>query len=308
MSPDRPSRRQVVIGWLAVVGTILIAGFWAFWGIIENFHEGWYHHHLGKNFAMLFGQYLSAMLLFIFAGLLALKWPVVGAVLHLAGVVFVLSFFSGAHPQVLATFCVPLVLLAFGYLFGRTRPKRWAYRLVVGVPLLVMIACGLEPAIRVSGRIDDMDRGARRITAEGVDLIWAPTGSGWPLENGNVTWEEANKICRHLSTDGNEVLESPQDIWRLPTVEEFVRSQLRHGENCGGTWDPEAAKPKYDRRPDKESPLWATDSKIIYWWLGTEVDSGRAYKATYQGMVRPAKKDSPFSYWGFRAVKPAASP
>jgi hypothetical protein len=40
-------KRQIA-GWIAVSLSIVITCFWAFWGIIENFHEGWY---IGKGHA-----------------------------------------------------------------------------------------------------------------------------------------------------------------------------------------------------------------------------------------------------------------
>ena len=301
--PAKPNRTRMAIGWAAVAGSILISSGFAFWGINENFHEGWYHHHLGNNLAMMFGQYLSPVLLFVVAALLAIRWRWVGVGFHLFGAAFVIWFFWGVHPQVLATFYVPLISLALAYAIGTPQPRRRAFALIVVVPLLVTIGFGVEPAIRVAGRIDDMNRGERRITSNGVDLVWAPQGPGWPAKHDGTTWEEAMHICRHLSEDGTTVMPTPQDIWRLPTVAEFVRSQHRSGANCGGTWDAESARPTYERRPDKESPLWATDSNVIYWWVGTPVDAEHAYKATYNGNVRPATKSSSFPYWGFRAVR-----
>ncbi len=303
----RHQRWRVVIGWITVLGSILITSFWAFWGSMESLHEGWYHHHLGKNLIMMFGQHLFAMLLFMVVALIALKWRWMGVAVHLAGAVWVIWFFWGIHPETLATFYVPLTLLAFGYGIGTPEPRKWAYCLIVGIPWMVAIVCGIEPAIRVAGRIDDMDRNARRVTGNGVDLIWAPEGPGWPLrKHGGGSWDEAVRISRHLSEDGTTVMEEPQNVWRLPTVEEFVRSQHRNGENCNGQWDPQTRRATYERRPDKESPLWATDSNIIYWWVGREVDEKRAWKASYSGNVRPASKSSHFGYWGFRAVKKPA--
>ena len=178
-------------------------------------------------------------------------------------------FFWRAHPITLATLYGPLFLLAAGYWFGEPRPRKLAYWLIIGIPLLVVVGLGIEPSIRVASRVDDMDRDARRIAGNGVDLIWAPRGPGWP-DPGSASWDEAVDVCRHLSLDGTTVMDTPQDIWRLPTVEEFVRSQHRGNENCGGRWDAESGTPSYQRYPDKESPLWATDSLVIYWvgWHG----------------------------------------
>ena len=74
-----PFRRQQVLGWLAVVISTGIAGFWAFWGAIENFHEGWYLTSFWQNLALMFGQYLMPMLIFVLMGTLSVRWPKIGA-------------------------------------------------------------------------------------------------------------------------------------------------------------------------------------------------------------------------------------
>ena len=38
-----------MVGWSAVALNLLVSCLWAFWGAIENFHEGWHHGHLGLN-------------------------------------------------------------------------------------------------------------------------------------------------------------------------------------------------------------------------------------------------------------------
>jgi hypothetical protein len=111
--------------------------------------------------------------------------------------------------------------------------------------------------------------------------------------------------CRYLTADGTAVADTPQDIWRLPTVEEAVRSQCRHGRNCEGTWDAATRMAFYERRPDKESPLWATDSQVVYWWTATEINDQQAYIIVYDGKVWPRKKSISPGYLAFRAVKSA---
>ena len=58
-------RLEPASGWIAVILSTTLACLWAFWGIIENFHEGWYYESLPRNLLLMFGQYLSPMLLFI---------------------------------------------------------------------------------------------------------------------------------------------------------------------------------------------------------------------------------------------------
>jgi hypothetical protein len=78
-------------------------------------------------------------------------------------------------------------------------------------------------------------------------------------------------VCQYLSEDGLTLASMPQHIWRLPTVDEAVRSMARHVQNSGGVWDADIAKATYKTTPDKESPLWNVRSQVIYWWTATEL-------------------------------------
>jgi hypothetical protein len=139
------------------------------------------------------------------------------------------------------------------------------------------------------------------VQGNGIELTWVPDGPGWPREG--VTWHEAVRRCRYLTPDGLDLADTPQDVWRLPTAEELVRSSCRHGRNAGGEWDAESGKARFQITPDKESPLWDVHSMIIYWWTSTEVDSDRALRISYNGHVMPLPKKVGYGYLGFRAVK-----
>jgi len=132
-------------------------------------------------------------------------------------------------------------------------------------------------------------------------LGWAPQGPGWP--DRGMPWAQAKRRCRYLTEDGTAVADTPQDIWRLPTVEEAVRSMARHGRNCGGEWDEGHARAIYTISPDKESPLWNTHSLVIYWWTATEIDDENAYMIVYDGKVWPRNKRYAGDYFAFRAVR-----
>jgi hypothetical protein len=293
-------RRQRLLGWAAVGLSTLTACFWAWWGILETFHEG-YGSALWQYLAAL-PHYLIMTAVFVTAALIGIRWPAMGGGLHVAAALVAVWFFRAAAAVMLYPFIVgPLVVMAAGYWLGRPHPRRRAAAVVSGLPLLTVIVIGAEPAYRVSQRFDDGDRSARRITGNGVDLIWAPEGPGWPRDG--VTWEEARRICRHLSADGMSLSETPQEIWRLPTVEEAVRSMHRHGENCAGRWDPAGHTATYERRPDKESPLWDVHSHVIYWWTATEVDDRTALIIVYDGKAWPRPKSFRMSSLAFRAVR-----
>ncbi|MBC8350439.1 MAG: hypothetical protein H8E66_00525 [Planctomycetes bacterium] len=49
MDSKPTSKWHRIVGWIAVVLSTAITCFWAFWGIIENFHEGWYFESVWSN-------------------------------------------------------------------------------------------------------------------------------------------------------------------------------------------------------------------------------------------------------------------
>jgi hypothetical protein len=290
-----------VIGWIAVALSIAIACFWAFWGIIENFHEGWYYESWLANVGLMLVQYLSPMLIFMGVTLVSIAWPRLGCVLHVALALLVAWFFQVWTNTVLLLLIVPLIGLGLLYWFGRPQPRRATLALALGLPILTLVICGIEPVLRVSQRLDDGNLQARTVSGNGVSLIWAPDGPGWPREGMN--WHEAQRACQCLDEDGLTQSPVPQHIWRLPTVDEAVRSMARHGQNSGGVWNAEIARATYKTTPDKESPLWNVHSQVIYWWTATEVDEEHAYIIVYDGQVWARTKRSGPAYLGFRCVK-----
>ena len=293
--------KPAIAGWIAVAISMIVTCFWAFWGIIENFHEGWYFESFWMNLGMMLLQYLSPMLIFMAVTLLSIFWPRLGAVLHGAIAILALLFFDAF--SIAATFLIilPLAGLAALYWYGRPKPRKVAVYLAVGLPVLTLILSGVSPALRVFHRLDDGNLQARTVRGNGVNLTWAPDGPGWPRDGGD--WFEAQHACQHLSEGGYSLLPTPQNIWRLPTVDEAVRSMARHGENSIGRWDAVTATAAYETTPDKESPLWNVHSQVIYWWTATEIDEDQAYIIVYDGKVWPRPKRSGPDYLGFRCVK-----
>jgi hypothetical protein len=293
-------KRQIV-GWIAVGLSVVITCIWALWGIKENFHEGWYYESFLSNVGLMFVQYLSPMLIFMGVTLLSIRWPRFGGGLHVIFALLIGWFFQSFTNPGTFLLIVPLIGIGVLYWFGRPQPRRLAVSLAIGLPILTLTIAGIEPVLRVSGRVDDGNLRARLVQGNGVSLIWAPDGPGWPRTG--LDWYEAQQVCQHLGEDGLTLAPGPKHIWRLPTVDEAVRSMARHGQNSGGVWDAETAEAAYKTRPDKESPLWNVYSQVIYWWTATEVDEERAYIIVYDGGVwRRAKHLSP-DYLGFRCVK-----
>jgi hypothetical protein len=293
-------KRQAA-GWIAIIASTAVTCFWAFWGIIENFHEGWYYASWLSNVGLMFAQYLSPMLIFMGVTLISIFWPRLGGSLHVILALFAVWFFQAFSNAATFLLIIPLMGLGALYWYGRPRPRKIAAALVVGLPMLTLIISGAEPAIRVSQRLDDGNLQARLVAGNGVALIWAPDGPGWPREGKD--WYEAQHVCEHLSEEGLALDSESQNIWRLPTVDEAVRSMSRNGRNSNGTWDAVNARATYETTPDKESPLWNVHSQVIYWWTATEVDAEHAYIIVYDGKVWPRKKDFGPAYLGFRCVK-----
>jgi len=292
--------RQVA-GWIAVGISTIITCIWAFWGIIENFHEGWYYESWLSNIGLMFFQYLSPMLIFMGVTLVSIYWPRLGGSLHAIIAIFAIWFFQSFSNAATFLLIIPLIGLGALYWFGRPQPRKLAAALVIGLPIMTLIVSGIQPVLRVSQRIDDGNLQARLVPGNGVNLIWAPDGPGWPRAGGS--WNEAQQACQHLSEDGLTSEPVSQEIWRLPTVDEAVRSMALHGQNSGGVWDAEAAQAAYKTTPDKESPLWNTHSQVIYWWTATSIDDTHAYIIVYDGKVWPRPKQFSPAYLGYRCVK-----
>jgi hypothetical protein len=279
----------------------IITCIWAFWGIIENFHEGWYYESWLSNAGLMFAQYLSPMLIFMGVTLISIYWPRLGGALHVIAALLAVGFFQAFNNAASFLIILPLIGLGALYWFGRPRPRKVAVSLVIGLPLLTLSFAGIGPVLRVSQRLNDGDLEARRVHGNGVDLVWAPAGPGWPREGGD--WFEAQHACQYLSEDGSSLSPEPQHIWRLPTVDEAVRSMARRAQNSGGVWEADTAEASYQTTPDKESPLWYVYSQVIYWWTATEVDEEHAYIIVYDGKVWSRSKQFGPAYLGFRCVK-----
>lgn len=294
---DKPQ----ILGWIAVSFSTIITCIWAFWGIIENFHEGWYYESMLSNLGLMFIQYLSPMLIFMGVTLISITWPRFGGGLHIVIAFFAALFFNAFTNTVILLIIAPLIGIGLLYWFGRPNPRKLAVLSAVGLPVVTLIVAGIEPVLRVSQRLNDGNFQARLVHGNEVDLVWAPDGFGWPRNGEN--WHKAQQICQRLNDDGLNLASAPLYIWRLPTVEEAVRSMSRHGRNSDGVWDAKTAKTTYNTTPDKETPLWNVHSQVIYWWTATVVDEEHAFIIAYDGKVWPREKNLNQAYLGFRCVR-----
>jgi hypothetical protein len=97
------------------------------------------------------------------------------------------------HATVVFFILLPLVGLGLLYWYGRPKPRKLALALALGLPLLTLVLAGIAPVVRVSQRVDDGNLQARLAQGNGVALVWAPEGPGWPRAGGD--WYEARGGC-----------------------------------------------------------------------------------------------------------------
>ena len=235
-----------------------------------------------------------------------------------------------------------LVIVGRLFYRGRAqRRRRTHYLVAVGLPLLLGAALAVEPAYRVAHRVDDGYRGERFIQGNSVALHWAPAGPGWNRDGG-VAWNEvglygkgdlglegkrfgidglcdgagdwaahcatgedmrAYNVCLYLDREGTRLMPTRQDIWRMPTTDELVRSLVRRGGNAGCAWEGDEGRPPCEVRPDKETPLWDPQSRVIYYWTANEADAGGAYFVVYHGAVGVVSKFTAMGSRGYRCVR-----
>jgi hypothetical protein len=300
---DRRFRRNTVkqvVGWLAVASSTALATMWAVWGSIENFHEGWYYRELWRNLALAAVQYLPWMFVPMLAGLVALWRPWLGVAAHLTLAAAAVWRFGMRPPAGFLLIAVPLVALAGLYAYGRPVPVSRARRLLLLIPLAAAVLSGAQPGWRAMTRPATVDPSMREIAGNGVRLVWAPRGPGW--NRPGLSWAAARDTCARLTPDGL-TLATTRGIWRLPTVDEAVRTMTWRGANAGGVWHAAAGTASFDRMPDKEAPLWDPFSQVIYWWTSDEVDAAHAYRVVYNGLVTPLVKTIKPAYLSCRCVR-----
>ncbi|MGM0374007.1 MAG: DUF7670 domain-containing protein [Chloroflexota bacterium] len=221
--------------------------------------------------------------------------------------------------------------------------RHWRYVLAVGLPILIILSVSVYMLPIVLTRVDDGYRGARLIEGKDIELIWAPEGPGWNWKQpwgGYPSWQKIaiygvppvgledkpgygrqdtgdeavlyateedmaeTNLCLYLNEEGTELMDEPQGIWRMPTTDEVVRSLTRHGENVGCTWQGERReRVGCDRTPKKESPLWATDHPVVYYWTADVYSDSQGYFVAYNGTVNATVKTGGNPRHSYRCVK-----
>ncbi|MFA5166254.1 MAG: DUF1566 domain-containing protein [Candidatus Paceibacterota bacterium] len=291
-------KTQKIIGWITYITSLALVCFWMYWGINEAFHEGWYFISLWNNLRLTFIQYLSVPCILIILFLLAMRYKRIGSILFIATAIFAFFFFSTNAGRVLIA--LPVLLFALGYYFGNFQYKKWLALILILTAILIALVFGIPQYLRVESRYNDFDFGTRTVNGNGVTLVWAPQGIGFPLTGGS--WDEAEDVCARLNSEGTGLESQSINIWRLPTRDELARSMTKKNLNAGGILD-NSGKTQYKITPDKETPLWNPNSQVIYYWTSELASEKTAYFLAYNGGVWARRKDVGAKYQGYRCVK-----
>jgi hypothetical protein len=103
-------------------------------------------------------------------------------------------------------------------------------------------------------------------------------------------------------------MDEPQNIWRMPTTDEIVRSLVRDGETARCAWNGQSSNADCRVQPNKDIPLWIPEASPIYYYSGEEHDEYSAWyvpytgSGLYGGVIGPQIKSGGNSRHGFRCV------
>ncbi len=97
-------------------------------------------------------------------------------------------------------------------------------------------------------------------------------------------------------------------MWSFPTAHELVSSLMLRGKNTGCSLSPDFPTERHSRadcdmRPDKETPLWATDLEPIYYWVAEEFNEEMVFYVNYQGAINAQPKRWGNPRHGYRCVR-----
>jgi hypothetical protein len=287
-----------VIALVTATITFLIIGFWSYWGINENFHEGWYSLSLWENLSLAFIQYLSIPIIFLVISLIAINYKKIGTGLFIVFSIFAMFFFKSNSGRILIF--IPLLLFALGFYFGKFKSKKIITISFISIFFLIILSFGIPQLIKVENRFNDYDFGLRIVEGNNIELTWAPLGVGYPLKGTN--WQTAKSNCARLSNNGTILLDNEINIWRLPSRQEIVASLTRKNNNSMGFID-EFGVAQYKIKPDKETPLWNPHSQVIYYWTNESKNQEQAFLVAYNGYILGRNKNFGLDYQGYRCVK-----
>ncbi len=168
---------------------ILLVGIFAFWGVVEFFHEGWFYPYIHFVF------YLLPCGVLVLLGIVVLRNRIFGGLL----IVLCSLGFSVWRAVRLAQlhYPVPLSLWIVGFVLALpgvgfiidgiknrdfTFNKRWLFAILV-VPMVIIVGIGVPTLVHHLGRVELEDFGERVVMVDGVEYVLAGDGPGWFYSN-----------------------------------------------------------------------------------------------------------------------------
>ncbi len=321
---------------------ILVTTLCAYWGVAEMYHEGWWGSLTNAlpylaPLAITLAPTLIAFRWPLIGGALLIALGI-GAGLFFGNVGVIVI--SALIALVGGAFCFDgWILRRSDRSLSRWRGSM-RYLLALGAPALVSVVVSAIRLPMVLTRVDDGDRSARAITTQGRTLIWAPAGPGWNWKQewgGYPGWQSValyglepvglgekpgygrtpggmryatatdmaeHNLCLYLDRDGLTLASEPVRIWRMPTTAEVVGALVRHGQNAICLWQGEFGRAvTCTTEPDKESPLWATDVPVIYYWTADSYNDSLGYFVSFNGFVNAEYKLSGNPRHSYRCVR-----
>jgi len=330
-------------GYAGAAIMIAFTTFWTFWGAGEMYHEGWWGSWINRLpylapialtliptlVALTWPIVGGAVLIVLGIGLaifFGLDNPMLGGAMLAIGALFLADGLLKRSAQPVEREALP---------WWRAN---LLYIIAIGLPVIMFLSMSINMLPVVLTRVDDGIREQRLIKGNEVTLIWAPQGPGWNWQQewgGYPSWQDValyglepigfddkagfdwrqgqyataedmarTNLCRYLAEDGLTLMDEVQDVWHMPTTDELVRSLGRHGVNAGCVWDGERRQQAdCETLPDKESPLWATDEPVIYYWTADSHDDRRGYFVAYNGMVNASMKSGGNPRHSYRCVR-----
>lgn len=319
---------RYLLGWSALLLATLFSCFWAFWGCVESFHEGFDIHTdlyittiFWSCFTLLI-RYLPYVIISIILNLIAIRNKWLGGLLYLSMGIFVLYWFIMYQEKAVDQYWIEYLILlsffpfiGFSLLVGKTpqkaQGKQFFNIIAIGLPVFIFMFVSVDPVQRLFYRFSTTaQEGIYEVKYdENTTIQWASMGAGWSTF-GKDNWEKAYKICQALDNTGTKIDDNYSNPdykgngWRLPTPEEVIFSfpKTKTIKKAYKT-APQGNEPYYD----KIAPLWNPYSPIIQLWCqySNEQKNSDSSAPTvfYTGEIVSQYKNNYNDSIGFRAVR-----
>ncbi len=173
---------------------------WAYWGVGESFHEGWYLPYTHIIF------YFIPFLILLGTMVLSIYLPLAGGILITAvGILYILftairsgqrhGNLSTSFWAVSAVIVIPGLLFIFDYILKKRQKyresrmtifkNRWKLLVVIGLSLILIVGVGIPLLVRNLGRLPLKSYDEVTIESNGTVIIMAGDGPGWYYSNEN---------------------------------------------------------------------------------------------------------------------------